>query len=82
MMMYFYAPMRLVVLQLRICKLLGCHFHQTPQYLEVAFQRATGATVGAWSFKEIVMSQSCHSHFNMSVMKFRFSHAMTFHKQF
>ena len=39
----------------RICKLLGCDFHQTSQYLEIAFQRATGATVGVldddWKFQ-------------------------------
>ena len=41
-----------------ICKLLGCRFHQTPQYLEVAFQRATGATVGVVlkSMKRAVLS--------------------------
>lgn len=41
-----------------ICKLLGCDFHQTSQYLEVAFQRATGATVGVVlkSMKRAVLS--------------------------
>jgi hypothetical protein len=49
----------------RICKLLGCDFHQTSQYLEVAFQRATGATVGVldeddWKFQSPWQQGSRH----------------------
>ncbi|CAJ1460430.1 unnamed protein product [Effrenium voratum] len=41
-----------------ICKLLGCRFHQSSRHLEVAFQKATGATVGVVlkSMKRAVLS--------------------------